>query len=175
GAEYHLGSGDQLLAVTGGALEIQGIPLTIALRKPPSQGGDIKLIDGKGILYRMCGLGKNCSIPEGKPSVAREFLIRREALELALYTFHYTDADNVVAFMPPAILKPAARSRSAAPAAKPKTVTQAMFFQRNDVGAELGRPLAATLTRTTPVPSTATASPDASFVDQLTSARRFQF
>ena len=173
--EYHLSTGDQLVAVTGGPLEVQGFPLTIALRQPVSQGGDIKLIDGKGVLYRMCGLGKDCSISIGKPSTAREFLIRREALELALYTFHYTDADNVVAFLPPAILKPLAKTKNAAQTAKPKTVTQAMFFRRSDVGTQISQPLSATLTRQAPLPSTVTSSPDAAGVDQLTEPRMFRF
>ncbi len=39
--------------------------------------------------YILCGLGANCSIKGGKASTARHALLRREALELALYTFKY--------------------------------------------------------------------------------------
>lgn len=173
--EYRLGSGSQLVLVQGGPLQVDGVPLTIALRQAPAQGGNIKLIDGKGVLYRMCGLGPSCKITEGAPSHARFFLLEREALELALYTFHYTDADNVVAFLPPSVLKPIAKTPAAAKAAKPRTVTQALFFQRGDVGTAVSRPLSASLTRTTPLPSTVVASPDADIVSQLTDTRLFQF
>jgi hypothetical protein len=175
--EYHLGTGDQLVAVTGGPLEVAGLPLTIALRQPATQGGDISLINGKSVLYRLCGLGSNCAIPIGKPSVARHLLLRREALELALYTFHYTNADNVVAFLPPATIKPIATATAPATAkpAKPQTVTEAIFLRRSDVDQQLSHPLTATLTRTTPLPTNVASSPDADFVERVTTARLFDF
>jgi hypothetical protein len=173
--EYHLGTGEQLVAVTGGPLEVAGLPLTIALRQPATQGGNISLINGKSVLYRLCGLGRNCSIPIGKPSVERHLLLRREALELALYTFHYTNADNVVAFLPPATIKPVATATATAKPAKPQTVTEAIFLRRSDVDPQLGQPLSATLTRTTPLPTTVTSSPDADFVERVTTARLFDF
>ena len=53
-------------------------------------------------MYTLCGLGAACSIAEGKPTVARGALLRREALELALYTFHYIDGiDSVLVLLPP--------------------------------------------------------------------------
>ena len=54
-------------------------------------------------LYILCGLGKNCSIEGGKASQTRGRLVRREALEAALYTFKFVPSvDSVLAFMPPA-------------------------------------------------------------------------
>ena len=47
-------------------------------------------ISSNNVLYEMCGLGPRCSIDSGKATSARLRLLRREALELALYTFHYT-------------------------------------------------------------------------------------
>jgi hypothetical protein len=173
--EYRLGSGSQLVLVQGGPLQVENVPLTIVLRQAPAAGGNIQVVDGKSVLYRMCGLGQSCRITEGTPSHQRFFLLEREALELALYTFHYTDADNVVAFLPPAILQPVRKTAAGAKAAKPKTRTQAMFFRRGDVNAEIERPLSATLTKTTPLPSTVIKSPDAGFVNQLTTAKVFQF
>jgi hypothetical protein len=167
GREYRLSSCDQLVLVTGGALEVAGTQLTIALRKPAADGGDISLVDGKGVLYRLCGLGPKCSINKGKPSAARKLLLHREALELALYTFRYTDADHVVAVLPPG-----------RPKNKPKKILdpdEALFFRRNDVEAELDRPVNATLTRTTPLPDTFNNSPDAGVVERLTDPRIFQF
>ena len=52
--------------------------------------------------YILCGLGANCSIKGGTASTARHALLRREALELALYTFKYVhDIDSVSVFLPP--------------------------------------------------------------------------
>ena len=43
-----------------------------------------------------------CSIATGKPSETRGRLVRREALEIALYTFKFVPAiKSIVAFMPP--------------------------------------------------------------------------
>ena len=48
------------------------------------------------------GSGANCSIKGGTASTARHALLRREALELALYTFKYVhDIDSVSVFLPP--------------------------------------------------------------------------
>ena len=53
-------------------------------------------------MYSLCGLGTSCSIATGKASVERGELVRREILELALYTFKYVGGvKNVIAFMPP--------------------------------------------------------------------------
>jgi hypothetical protein len=166
GREYKLASGDQLVLVTGGPLEVAGLRLTIALRKPADEGGDISLVDGKGVLYRLCGLGPKCSINKGTPSAERKLLLHREALELALYTFRYTDADHVVVLIPP--------PRGKVPSKTPDP-NEALFFRRNDVGPELDRPVTATLTRTTPLPSTFERSPDSDLVTRLTGARVFEF
>jgi len=160
GQQYHLGGGEQLVVVTGGPLEIAGLPMDIVLEQPVSQGGSFSKVDGKGVLYRMCGLGPQCSIRAGKPSTERGLLLRREALELALYTFRYTDADNVVVFIPPA------------PGKKP---SQAVFFRRSDVDSQLKQPLGSTLTRTAPLPSTMVRSPDAQSVYRITTPHQFQF
>jgi hypothetical protein len=167
GGEYKLSNGEQLVLVTGGPLEVQGVQLTVALRKAAEEGGDISLVEGKGVLYRLCGLGPKCSIDKGKPSTERLLLLYREALELALYTFRYTDADHVVSVLPP--------GRSAKKPNKILSPNQAMFFERDDVNPELNRPVTATLTPTTPRPTTFNKSPDHGLVERLTNARVFQF
>ncbi len=102
GGQYRLPDGHQLVLVEGGPMEVAGLPLTVALRQAPAQGGDIKLFEDKGVLYRLCGLGPNCAIASGKPSRRRHLLLRREALELALYSFRYLDGvKQVVVLMPP--------------------------------------------------------------------------
>ena len=112
-------NGRQIVNVGVTGLEIQGVPLAVAVRKDPAQGGDIKVFDDDGVIYHLCGLGQSCAIDSGKPSTERGLLLRREALELALYTFRYLgDVHQVVVFMPPL---------------KGKTPTQALFFREGDV------------------------------------------
>ena len=111
----------------GGALELGGLPVTVALQN----AGKISVVDTNGVLFTLCGLGKYCSIKEGKPSFARHLVLRREALELALYTFRYIkNIDEIVVLMPPP------------PGQKP---SELMYYRRGEVGASLHRPLAATL------------------------------
>lgn len=160
GREYRGSKGRQLVVVTGGPMEVAGLPLTVALREPPAAGGDVRLEPGKGVLYRLCGLGDKCAIPTGAPSVQRHLLLRREALELALYTLRYTDADQVVVFMPPP---------------KGKSSHEALFFRRPSLQAQLARPLARSLVPSTPSVASVTRSPDTPFVQDLTLRTLFRF
>jgi hypothetical protein len=161
GPEYRLSTGEQLVAVTGGGLKIAGLPMQIALRTDPANGGNISLLSGKGVLYRLCGLGPKCSIDQGKPSVQRHLLLRREALELALYTFRYVDGiDQVVIFMPPP---------------PGKDPSQALFFRHGQLSPELDQPLRATLTTHTPTVTGVAASPDAQLVNRLTTPTLYSF
>lgn len=161
GRRYRLPSGQQIVAVTGGPLEIQGLPMRIAIRESPADGGDIKLLDGAGVLYRLCGLGPKCAISTGKPTLERALVLHREALELALYSFHdLKDVDNVVVFMPPR---------------KGQEPTVALHFSRGDVAGQLARPLRATLPATVPTPETVDRSPETPFVQSLTFANMFKF
>lgn len=156
GRRYTLPSGNELVMVRGGPLELARLPVTIALE----QQGSYKILDEKGVLFNLCGLGKNCSIKEGKPSVARHLVLRREALELSLYTFRYIrNINQVVVILPPA------------PGDKPN---QAMFFRRGDVGASLNRPLAATLPGEPPVPPRVPRAQQ-DFLDRLTASNLFGF
>src|SRR4051794_9783954 len=88
GPKYRLSDGNQIVGVLAGPLEVFNVPLEVAMRTAP-QGGNIDFIDGKGLMYTLNGLGPKGSIRGGKPSKERLLLIRREALELALYTFRY--------------------------------------------------------------------------------------
>lgn len=160
GRQYRGSDGSQLVVVTGGPLEVAGLPLTVALREPVAQGGDVEIEEGKGVLYRLCGLGDRCAIAAGKPSRERHLLLRREALELALYSFHYTDVDQVVVFMPPP---------------KGKDPDEALFFKRSDLEPQIKRPLAESLTPSTPSVASVTRSTDAPFVQDLTLETLFKF
>jgi hypothetical protein len=156
GQRYILPSGNQLVGVRGGPLELANLPVTIAIE----QQGNVKILDEKGVLYNLCGLGQNCSIKEGKPTYARSLVLRREALELALYTFRYIkNVDQVVTILPPR---------------KGQKPSYAMFYRRGDVGASLNRPLAATLPGSPPVPPDVPKAEQA-FINNLTSGNFFAF
>src|SRR4051794_32920479 len=151
--EYRLPSGHQLVLVKPQPLTFLGLPAEIALEQPVEKGGDISLLQGTAVTYHFCGLGSNCSIREGKATSERLLLLRREALELALYTFRYVDqADQVVVFLPPA------------PGKKGAT----LLFQRNDLIPQLVRPLHASLAHRTPTVTGVESSPDALLVSKLT-------
>lgn len=161
GRQYRLPTGEQIVAVTGGPLELQGRPMKTAVGKSVADGGEIDVLDGKGVLYRMCGLGPDCAIAKGKPTPERALLLRREALELALYSFHdLDDVQHVVVFMPP-------------PRGEKPSV--ALHFVRDDVAGQLARPLKATLPPPVPNPDTIATAPNTPAVQQLTFANLFKF
>ena len=146
--EYRLDNGGQLAvalvgppAVSAGG-EIGEVPVrAIAVRPDTSRGqaeeDDIAIVDAEdNVMFVLCGLGEACSIAEGKPSEARHALLRREALELSLYTFKYVpDVGSVTVFLPP---RPDGRSATS------------VFVRRGDVADELSRPLNRTLGTTVP-------------------------
>jgi hypothetical protein len=161
GQQYRLTDGRQLVNVQASSLSFEGIPLSVAIRQTPQQGGDIRVYQENGLIYRLCGLGSNCSISTGKPSTQRYLLLKREALELALYSFRYLDKiDQVVVLMPPP------------PNQKP---SQAVFFRRGDVNAQLDRPLHASLSSQTPSVRTVGRAADSRLVARLTGVHLFTF
>ena len=119
-----------------GPLEVFDVPLEVALRTAP-QGGDIDFVDGNGLMYTLNGLGPKGSVRGGKPSEERHLLLRREALELALYTFRYVeDVDLVVALLPPRKMTAAEEKAVAAANAKGDTAT-AQRIETGHAGAVL--------------------------------------
>ena len=164
GAQYHLRSGHQLVKVDVGSPTSGNDPIqyfAVAKKASVSSRSDVDVVDAAStLMFNLCGAGKKCSIAEGKPSVARGAMLRREALELALYTFRYVDGvDGIVAFLPP----------------KPNSPAYAVFFKRDDLDSQLDRPLAHTLPqRKPPLPGKLTAT-ERKTVDDLTLTRYFQF
>jgi hypothetical protein len=146
--------GQQLVKIDANDLSFKGVPLTVALQKDAEQGGTIQTHDEKGVLYQLCGLTPTCAIGHGKPSTERGLLLRREALELALYSFRYLDdVKQIVVLIPPV---------------KGKVQTIALYFRRDEVRAQLARPLTSSLAPTAPTVETVTKWPDATLVDQAT-------
>jgi hypothetical protein len=123
---------------------------------------DLVVIDATNHLqFVVCGFGQNCSIAQGAPSEERFTLLRRQALELALYTFKYMKRiDSVSVFMPP---PPGG-----------ETAGTAIFLRRNELGAELRRPLDQTLADEAPaigqIPSE-----ELGRINRLTQQRTYQY
>jgi hypothetical protein len=143
---YRFPDGDQLVVAlagpptvtAGGGDSTNPIPIrAIAVRPDTSTGkaeeDDIQIFDAsKSMQYVLCGLGDSCSITQGEASEARHSLLRRQALELSLYTFKYVDGiGSVTVFLPP---PPGGQSPGSA-----------VFLRRSDVKDELSHPLASTI------------------------------
>jgi hypothetical protein len=161
GANYRLPTGDQLVLVTGGPLQVAGLDLPVRIAIRAGETGSADEIKGRTAMYQLCGLGPRCSINKGKPSTERFLLLRREALELALYSFHYLrGVKNVVALLPPA------------PGEKPEN---ALFFRKSDYEPALDRPLAATLPSPPPTLNALPDSPEATLIDRLTNNQLFRY
>jgi hypothetical protein len=157
--DYRFNDGKQLVGVEGSLLQYQTLPLTVALR---ADDGSIRDYGSKGLLYTLRGQGASGALTGEKPSRARHALLRREALELALYSFRYLDdITEVVALLPPAVATPAdspavrkakgprakARALAAAKkaAAKAKPQLQAVYYRPGDLKPQLESPLTQTL------------------------------
>jgi hypothetical protein len=151
--------------------------LQIAVRPDPSSS-TLSLLTGHTIAYNLCGVGSsNCSIGAGTPSTARLLLLRREALELALYTFKYVSGtDNVVAILPPGHTTQSCTGLCPKPnqRATTKPVNIALLFLHDELRPWMSQPLAATLPE--PFPPTVdqvAAAPEASLVEQITARGLF--
>lgn len=150
-----------------------GNGLTVAVNTgAPGKGQSLGLLNGKTVAYNVCGLGpRNCELA-GTPSVARMLLLRREALELALYTFRYiANSQNVVVVLPPA--RTVSSGGSAAPATP---VTVAVAFVRRALEPWLQVPLSRTLQQYPPAVAELNIwkqTPEAGLVDQITAHALF--
>lgn len=164
---YRLPSGNQLAAALVGPPEVQDVSVrAIAVRPDTSRGQaeeeDIDVVDTRrSIMYILCGLGENCSIPEGEASPERHQLLRREALELSLYTFRYLDGvESVVVFLPP---RPDNKAAST------------VFLKKSEVKQELEQPLNRTLLRSDPPELGQIDTIELGNIDRLTRPRVFEY
>ena len=158
-----------------------GSGLQVAVRPSPTSS-QVSLLGGNTIAFNLCGIGgKDCAIGVGQPSTNRLLLLRREALELALYTFKYVGStQNVVAILPPGhttttttgTLSATPPKTDANPTTKPLDI--AVLFQRQELAPLLGRPLADTLPEQIPPSiSQMPSAPEAALVDQVTARGLF--
>jgi hypothetical protein len=136
---YTQPNGEQLTVSQASPLAVPtddgDVPVTSIFVRPDTSRGlaeenDIASYSGSDVVsFGLCGLGSGtqCAITEGSPSSDRFMLLRRQALELSLYTFKYVeDVDSVIVFMPPT---PKGDSNGT------------VFLRRDDVADELRRPL----------------------------------
>jgi hypothetical protein len=166
---YRLESGRQMVAVSAArpptvVSSNQQVPVSwVAVANGPNQEDiDVTRADDT-VAYGLCGLGESCAIREGTATVARGRLLRREALELALYTFKYVDGiDSVVAFLPP---QPGKRPR------------YALFVQKGDdyVSDALHRPLTQTLARQQDLTPSTLRAQDSAFISRFVEPHVFQY
>jgi hypothetical protein len=169
---YRLPSGKQLATATYSGLPtvtVQGAvsPVgAIAVQADASGGAaeadDIDAYDArKTVMFTLCGLGQRCSIAEGAATPERAALLRREALELGLFTFKYVDSvDTVVVLLPP---RPDGQ------------VATTVFLERGDVRSELARPLAETLTAPLTPGVGEIANDELRAIDRITRSRLYQY
>ncbi len=141
---YRLQSGDQLVSAVPGPpsapssdgtlVRIRAILVRPQTTRGQAESDDVEVVDARdSMMYILCGVGgRTCGIGEGTPTPERQALLRREALELALYTFKYVDdVGSVVVLLPQD---------------QPQLPPTAVFLERSDIGGELSRPLDETLT-----------------------------
>src|SRR5438105_289032 len=166
--EYKLNSsGAQLVAVvaskptvTSGTTNIS--IKAIAIRKAPQSNAGIEVLtSSKSEMYTFCGLGNRCSIAGGTPTSQRGRLVRREALEVALYTFKSVSAvDSVIRCMPPP---------------PGSTTSSLLFLRKENFKQELHQPLAETLRLRTPPLPTQADDLEATTIDHLTLPSIFSY
>jgi hypothetical protein len=175
-----LGSSSSAAAATvaGSGPGGSGSPgLQVAVRPDPNSSS-VSLLSGHTIAYNLCGMGSsNCSIGVGTPSTNRLLLLRREALELALYTFKYVDGtDNVVAILPPGHTVTSCTGLCPKPNQKTttKAIDVALLFLHDELRPLLSQPLGATFPEPFPPSvSQVAAAPEAPLVEQVTARGMF--
>jgi hypothetical protein len=164
----------QAAAVNGTTSPTSGLQVAV---QPDSSSSSLSLLNGNTIAYNLCGLGStNCAIGVGAASPNRLLLLRREALELALYTFKYVSGtDNVVAILPPGhTVSTCTLCAKPDQHATVKPVNIALLFVHDELSPWLSQPLAQTLPEQFPptvdqMPS----APEAGLVEQITARGMF--
>ena len=153
---YRASPSTQLAVVTAVNLNDPAKPLEVVV---PSGSGTstsslLPLPANSTIVFNLCGTNSgNCTIGTGAASSARLLLLRRESLELALYTFRYiAGIQTVVAILPPGHtgctgICPKPQSQTPV-----KTVNIAVAFDRQELIPWLSRPLHDALPEALPPP-----------------------
>jgi hypothetical protein len=176
--EYKRNDGKQLVSAHGGPLYVMnaGTLIPFAVKLLPDDG-TIRDLGSDGVFFTMTGTGQGGKIVGEKASVARHRLLRREALELALYSFRYVDHITMfVALLPPTDPKASAKAKKGKAAkvmAKADPQLQAVFFRPGDLKRELQSPLARTLKPETKVEPKMLTPAESKRIDKLTKSNLF--
>jgi hypothetical protein len=157
---YKLASGNQLVAIQAQSTssKFQGV---VVVKPDNATQLDKRYNRDDTAVYLFCGDSKTCKI-DGTPTVARGTVLRREALELALYTFEYAHPiDNVLVFFPPGPGE--------------KSLTSTLFFQRDDLNSSLEHPLRRTLPQVDPPVPGQIRPAERKTVNDLTEDKRYKY
>ena len=170
--QYKLPSGNRLVGILASKPQIPtengNVPIQAVAIVNDETGEDISIVETpNATMFTLCGRGQQCSIGEGEPSAERLQLLRREALELALYSFKYIGGlDSVITLLPPNI----------GDVANPEDdQSVALFFRRGDFKEELDRPLVRTLDPAKAPALAKIPNGEAVRIDRLTNPRLFQY
>jgi hypothetical protein len=155
-------NGAQLVAVQEHGPEVQGLPLeAIGVRRLDANGQIdpyIGLFHASGtLIYAFCGLQTNCSL-QGDSTSAQQRTLRREALELSLYSFRYLHGVDQVVSLVQSVKDGG---------------TDAVFLRKSDLGPELRHPLRDTLPLAVPPASDQPDKREAAVIDALTLPNTF--
>jgi hypothetical protein len=183
---YRANPANQLAVVTAVNLNNPNNPLQVVVPAPTSSKSSsssgnslLPLPPDSTLVYNLCGQGStDCSIGVGTASKPRLLLLRREALELALYSFKYLGGFNtIVAILPPGHTVQSCTGICPKPPSKPqvKPVSLALAFDRKELQPWLDHPLRDTLPEELPPPVTDISNaPEAELVSVITAHGLFQ-
>ncbi|MGH3105109.1 MAG: hypothetical protein ACRDN6_13530 [Gaiellaceae bacterium] len=171
---YRLPSGNPLVLVVPGPPTISDGDTELAIRSvviqddPRGDANGFRNVDiGESRMYQLCGQGDRCSVGGGTPTPERLQVLRREALELALYTFKYgDDIDTVIALLPPNLGDTDDTSDDAA---------VALFFEKSALRNQLEQPLRRTLLSANPPQAAELDTRESLIIEQLTGNRLFLY
>ncbi len=166
-AQYRLNvAGAPLLAITGRSVTPTGsswASFALIAVQPSSPAARLTVDSAAATwMFRLCGSGAQCAIGPGPATIQRGRLVRREALELALYTFEYAPAVGAVIIeLPPP------------PATGPSRVL--LYYRRSQLQPELHRQLGTTLSLTLPPLPTQPDPSEAHSIDARTLPEAYTF
>jgi hypothetical protein len=161
-SQYRGPNGAQLVAVQEHGPEVQGQPLEAIGVRRLDQSGQINpyigLFHASGtLIYAFCGLQTQCSL-QGDSTASQRRTLRREALELSLYSLEYLHGvDQVVS------LVQSVRDGG----------MDAVFLRKADLEPELRHPIRDTLPLAVPPQSDQPDPKEAAVVDALTLPNTF--
>jgi hypothetical protein len=153
--QYQLNSGQQLAAVQSGPMQYGPEPVGVAVQP---RGGQVEILEGEALFYGLNVLDEN---DKSTDVHARDRMLKREALELALYSFRYLDDVTMVTVaLPPAETDDDTKQ------------SRAIFYRPGDLLPQLQVPLAKTLSPTVPRPK-ALSKAESARIDSLVLRNQF--